>query len=160
MDISFEPLTSRQAEEIASWRYEEPYHVYDYRDQPADDVIRYLSDPACCIYAVLREWELIGFRSFGADGTVPGGTYDEDYLDIGGGLRPDLTGQGLGEKILKSGIEFGAKKFGTNRFRVTVAEFNERALKVCKRVGFAEHSRFSRGDGVCFIILVLDSQVT
>ena len=160
MNVSFEQLTAEQAEEIAKWRYESPYQLYDYRDQPVDDVIHYLSDPAKRFFAVLRDRELIGFRSFGADGRVPGGKYEGGYLDTGGGLRPDLTGRGMGERILKSGIEFGAEKFGTNRFRVTVAEFNERALKVCKRVGFEEQNRFNRRDDVCFVILVLDCQVS
>ena len=158
MNISFSPLTTEQAEQIASWRYEEPYHVYDYRDHPVDDTVRYLADPTSSVFAVLQDGELIGFRSFGPDGQVPSGQYEEGWLDTGGGLRPDLTGKGMGEQILREGIEFGMREFDEKRFRVTIADFNERALTVCKRVGFREYREFTRGDGVGFIILVLDYQ--
>ena len=39
--------------------------------------------------------QLIGFCCFGPDARVTGFAYDEDSLDIGAGLRPDLTGRGL-----------------------------------------------------------------
>jgi hypothetical protein len=76
-------------------------------------------------------------------------------LDTGGGLRPDLTGKGLGVELVRKGLEFGAGRYGVKRFRVTVAAFNQRALKVCRRVGFVEQQRFLRpGDRQAFLILV------
>jgi len=36
--------------------------------------------------------EMIAFRCFGPEARVLGGAYFEDALDMGGGLRPDLTG--------------------------------------------------------------------
>jgi ribosomal-protein-alanine N-acetyltransferase len=138
MNISFTPLKREHAEEIVSWRYDDPYEIYDYRCQLPQDAIDYLTDPINQFFAALCDDELIGFRSFGSDARVSGGDYDDSYLDTGGGLRPDLTGQGLGAAVIRKGIEFGAHEFSATRFRVTVAAFNERALKVCKRVGFVE----------------------
>jgi ribosomal-protein-alanine N-acetyltransferase len=157
MSISFTPLSRELAKEIVSWRYDTPYHVYDYRFQSAEDAIDYLTEPTNHVFAILREGELIGFRSFGPDGRVPGGDYDDPCLDTGGGLRPDLTGQGFGEEVIRKGIEFGAEEFGAERFRVTIAVFNERALKVCKRIGFVEDHRFRRtSDGEQFVVLRLE----
>ena len=157
MKISFAPLNIEHAEEIISWRYQPPYEVYDYRNESPKAAIEYLTEPANRFYAVLRDDELIGFRSFGEDGRVSGGDYDEPCLDTGGGLCPELTGLGLGEDIIRKGIEFGARKFGAKRFRVTIAEFNERALKVCKRVGFIEDYKFSRvSDGEPFVVLTVN----
>ena len=157
MNISFTPLKREHAEKLVSWRYEKPYQVYDYRIQSAQNTIEYLTEPANQVFAVLRDNELIGLRSFGPDGRVQGGEYDDSYLDTGGGLRPDLTGKGLGAEIIRKGLAFGMEKFGTERFRVTIAAFNERALKVCKRIGFVEDHRFRRAsDGEQFVVLQLE----
>jgi len=159
MNISFTVLDREHAKEITSWRYDEPYAIYDYRDQSSNDVIGYLTDPANQIFAVLSDNELIGFRSFGPDGRVSGGTYDDSYLDTGGGLRPDLTGRGLGARIICKGIEFGTREFETERFRVTIAAFNQRALRVCSRVGFTEDHRFHRAtDDKEFVVMKLEKK--
>lgn len=157
MRISFTPLKRKHAEEIVSWRYQPPYDVYDYRDQCPRAAIEYLTDTKNQFFAVLRDAELIAFRSFGPDGRVPGGEYDERHLDTGGGLRPDLTGQGLGAEVVRMGIDFGAREFETDRFRVTIAAFNKRALRVCRRLGFTESARFRRtSDEQQFVVLTLE----
>jgi ribosomal-protein-alanine N-acetyltransferase len=47
---------------------------------------------------------------------VPGGTYGADALDTGGGLRPDLTGRGLGREALEVGLAFGRSRFAPRAF--------------------------------------------
>lgn len=159
MDISFEPMTERYAREIASWQYDPPYHVYGYSPSEKEESVAYLMAAENRVFALVRGGEVVAFRSFGRDGQVPGGTYDEGYLDTGGGLRPDLTGKGLGEEMLRRGLEFGFEQFESSRFRVTVAAFNQRALKVCRRVGFREGQRFRRqSDNEAFVILLLDEK--
>ena len=104
-------MSGRWAEEAVLWHYEPPYDIYDM----ANDGAAYLSDAGNRIYAGLRGSELIAVRSFGADGQVEGGSYDDSYLDTGGALRPDLTGRGLGEEIVRRGLAFGCAQFGTER---------------------------------------------
>ena len=88
---------------------------------------------------------------------MAGGDYAEDYLDTGGGLRPDLTGQGLGAEVILKGLEFGRLTFGTSRFRTTVADFNQRAQKVCEKIGFEHRQSFARsGDGQPFLIFTIE----
>jgi len=98
---------------------------------------------------------MIGVRSFGQDGQVPGGSYDSSALDTGGGLRPDLTGKGLGREAISAGLEFGRREFAPGAFRVTVASFNERALRLVRSLGFrAAGSFLAATDGRSFEILV------
>jgi len=145
------------ANEIVSWRYEAPYDIYGYSESDRESTVAYLTDKRNGFFAVVSEGSLIGFRSFGEDGRVLGSNYGDSYLDTGGGLRPDLTGKRIGKEVVKKGLEFGSDLFGTECFRVTIAAFNERAIKVCKRLGFHEDHRFQReSDGAEFVVLTLE----
>jgi [ribosomal protein S18]-alanine N-acetyltransferase len=95
------------------------------------------------------------FRSFGPDGRVPGWTYDDSALDTGGGLRPAVTGRGLGRSVIAAGLEFGRERFAPAAFRITVASFNTRALRVVTSLGFRPAGSFAAtSDGRHFEILV------
>jgi ribosomal-protein-alanine N-acetyltransferase len=151
-------LTEQYAADIVTWRYPEPYQCYDLADgDPA-----YFLDPANGFYALLDEdGGLIGYRSFGPDGQVPGGTYDDVALDTGGGLRPELTGQnrGLGRRAVATGLTFGRERFYPVAFRVTVADFNTRARRVVESLGFRYASSFdATTDGSRFNIFLLSNQ--
>jgi len=142
MELSFQIMNQKFATEIVKWQYKEPYEVYGFTSEDAAKAVEDLIAIKNGFYAVLNKNELIGFRSFGPDGRVNGGIYDESHLDTGGGIRPDLTGKGLGSKIILEGLRFGSREFGTRRFRVTIADFNKRATKACQRIGFKFSSRF------------------
>ncbi len=150
-------MSHNYAYQIATWRYEVPYDFYGYTDSDYESNIAYLTDERNEFFAVVSEGSLIGFRSFGEDGRVHGGNYDDSYLDTGGGLRPDLTGNGIGEEIVRKGLEFGSALFDTERFRVTIAAFNKRALTICRRLGFHECKKFQReSDDAEFVVLTLE----
>src|SRR5215470_16610713 len=145
------PMTLAFAADIITWRYPAPYDCYDMTS--ASQAI--LTSPEGGFYALVEGPELIGFRSFGEDGQVPGGTYDASALDTGGGLRPDLTGKGLGRQAIATGLEFGRREFAPPTFRVTVASFNQRALRVIRSLGFRNVASFlALTDGSSFEILV------
>ncbi|WP_051204144.1 MULTISPECIES: GNAT family N-acetyltransferase [Nocardioides] len=132
------PLNMAHAQDICTWQYSSPYHCYDMTGAtPAG-----LLDPVAGFNAVLMADELIGFRSFGADGQVPGWAYDDDALDTGGGLRPSLIGQGFGQAAIQTGLAFGTEKFHPQAFRVTVASFNARALRTVASLGFRPVGEF------------------
>ena len=144
-------MTEAFAAEVVTWRYPPPY---DYNDMTGADAA-FLADPASGFFALTDGGELIGFRSFGEDGRVPGGDYSGDALDTGGGLRPDLTGKGLGRAAIGTGLEFGRIRFAPRAFRVTIASHNARALRVVEALGFVRTSAFrSLADGMSFQILV------
>jgi [ribosomal protein S18]-alanine N-acetyltransferase len=157
MNIIFKPMTRVYAEKIISWKYNPPYNIYEYSENERNSSINYLADIKNRFFAALHNGEVIGFRSFGEDGRVTGGNYDESYLDTGGGLRPDLTGKGFGPEIIKQGLKFGVRTFGVLKFRVTIAEFNQRAQKACEKIGFKQYDSFIRpSDGKKFIILTIE----
>ena len=128
--LHFEQLNQKEAEAIAEWHYPEPYSFYDWTADPDD--LRELLDPALrgdAYWAARDEAnELVGYFSF----KPKGGT-----VEIGLGLRPDLTGRGLGASFLAAGLEFGRARFSAERFSLAVATFNERAIKVYERAGFS-----------------------
>lgn len=131
-------MTPAFASDIVTWHYDPPYDCYDMTGtDPA-----YLIEPASGFFALLDPDGLIGFRSFGADGQVPGGRYDASALDTGGGLRPELTGKGLGRQAIGTGLEFGRSRFAPAAFRVTIASFNLQARPVVESLGFRAAGSF------------------
>ena len=129
MKLTIHQMTQAEAEEVAAWEYEPPYSFYDATADEAD--LRLLLD------AESREGRnfsvcdddgaLVGFFEYkprGAD------------VEIGLGLRPDLTGRGLGVEFVGAALEFGRDRFRPETFRLAVAAFNRRAIRVYERAGF------------------------
>jgi len=128
-------MSQNEAEEIAEWRYDPPHDFYDW---PADHRdLAELLDPVRRgdHYFSARDaaGELIGFFGFGRKG---------DIVGVGVGLRPDLTGRGLGQSFLEAGLAFAKEQFTLTHFTLSVAEFNTRAIKVYERAGFVTTRSF------------------
>ena len=95
---------------------------------------------------------------FGPDAQVPGGDYEAAALDIGLGLRPDLTGQGRGLHYASAVCDFARNTLAPAEFRVTVARFNRRARRVWENAGFVRVQTFERQpDGLPFVVLTRDA---
>lgn len=144
------PLTRDQAVDVCTWRYPAPYDCYDMTDAAPDELV----DPELGFHALTAGGRLVGFRSFGPDGRVPGWEYDDSALDTGGGLHPDLVGQGLGREAIRAGLAHGRTRFAPPAFRMTVARFNLRALRVVESLGFARAGHFQAPTGVHYEVLV------
>jgi [ribosomal protein S18]-alanine N-acetyltransferase len=144
-------MTEAYAADVVTWHYAPPYNRYDMTGVQS----AFLMAASNGYFALVDETGLIGFRSFGVDGQVPGGSYDGAALDTGGGLRPELTGRGLGREAISVGLDFGRREFAPTAFRVTVATFNIRALRVVTSLGFQNIGRFqATGDGTSFEMLI------
>lgn len=134
------PMLQKDAWEIFRWKYEGIYAFYNHMDEsaPPESPEASLEDSfvVCC-----NDGQIIGHLHFGEDGRIPTeekNVYPPDYLDIGLGMRPDLCGKGNGAEFVKMGLAFAKEKYDTNRFRLSVAAFNERAIKVYERSGFVK----------------------
>lgn len=157
MKLVFHPMDRPAALEIARWRYEPPYDFYNLEE--AEDTLGYALDPAHNFYRLEDEnGSLVGFCSFGEDGQVAGGDYAAEALDIGMGIRPDLTGQGGGADFAAAVLAFACQKYHPVRFRVTIAAFNQRAQKVWQKLGFRQTQSFRASGSVhSFVVMVRDS---
>ncbi|MGH3080710.1 MAG: GNAT family N-acetyltransferase [Gaiellaceae bacterium] len=132
----FRSMRQADAEAIAGWHYPEPFSFYDSAADPND--LAELLDPTARdgYFAVEDEdGSLIGFFHF----KTPHGP----RLEIGLGLHPERTGQGLGKSFVEAGLDFGRARFAPKEFTLSVASFNRRAISVYERVGFSAVRVFS-----------------
>ena len=155
MPYTFHPMDEASARQTLTWRYEPPYDFYNPNPDDADEVMQYLLDPRNAYYAITDDGgELVGYCCFGLDARVPGGDYSADALDVGLRMRPDLTGQGRGLGFVTAILDFARQTFNPQAFRVTVATFNTRALRVYEKAGFEYVQVFGREkDGLEFAIM-------
>ena len=125
----FRQMEDEEAVEISGWHYEPPYDFYDATSDPDD--LEELLDPKRrkdAYFSVFdRGGVLVGFFQFEKEGKT---------VDVGLGMKPDLTGKGLGVGYLLAGLEFARRRFSPERFTLSVATFNERAILVYERAGF------------------------
>ena len=143
----FQVLNPQQALSILNWHYVSPYDYYNFDAGYFQENLCYLLDPKNAVFSILNnDGELEGFCSFGLDAQVSGGRYRDEALDIGMGIRPDLTGQGLGKYYALSTAQYGGRHFKAKQLRVTIAAFNQRAQRVWKQIGFKQVEKFVKTD--------------
>lgn len=155
--ITYRPADEASAREFLQWQYEPPYDIYNCPPRQVDEQIRYNIDPENNVYAMyIQDNELIGYCSYGSDAQVPGGDYSQEALDIGMMIKPALTGQGMGSVFAREVIQRGINKYVPRKLRVTIAAFNQRAIRAWEKNGFQRIQSFKRrGDGLEFVIMTL-----
>jgi [ribosomal protein S18]-alanine N-acetyltransferase len=130
--------------EIVRWRYGPPFEFYDGDGKPPLNPERFFE-------ARDEAGDLVGFYYFEERGNA---------LFYGLGLRPDLTGRGLGIEFVRRGLEFIREHLRPRRVILDVAAFNQRAIKVYERAGFRETARkiktFPAWGDVEFVDMELD----
>jgi ribosomal-protein-alanine N-acetyltransferase len=135
MEFKFKHFDENYANNIANWHYEGIYAFYD-MDQDIEDLeeLQNSRNWVDKYFGVVNESnELIGFFCF---------EQENGGVIIGLGLRPDLTGIGLGEEFVEAGLKFAKKKYSPNHFSLSVALFNQRAIRVYEKVGFKSDGVF------------------
>ena len=128
-------MSQVEAETIAGLTYDGPYAFYNWSADENDLAELLDSELRGDRYFSAHEssGELIGFFSFRHEG---------DAVVIGLGLRPDLTGRGLGLGYVEDGLAFARQRYAPLRFRLSVAKFNARAISVYERAGFVTTRSF------------------
>lgn len=147
MHYTFTLMNAADAHTVCSWHYDGPYSVYNMGYDPDEfNVEEEMLDRRSPHYSVRDEQgELVGFFSFGSSAEMwdnrephlytPG--MKEKVISVGLGMRPDLTGKGLGLAFVNAGLAFARREFAPAYVRLYVMPFNERAIRVYERAGFA-----------------------
>ncbi|MGH4119509.1 GNAT family N-acetyltransferase [Clostridium sp.] len=132
MNYKFVPMNKNYANEIAyNWKYNGIYSFYD-MTADEDDLMEFLNETSWTdhYFAALDDKnELVGFYSF---------FFEYEIMSIGLGLKPALTGRRIGPEFVNAGINFGVEKFKykKNCIMLSVASFNNRAIRAYERLGF------------------------
>lgn len=148
------PMTQSQAELIAnSWRYEGIYAFYD-MDQDEEDLAEFLDPEARKgnVFAVTQMEDVIGFCSI---------QIENDEVEIGFGMRPDLTGKGFGQEFVSFLVDYIVNTCHREKITLAVAAFNKRAITVYERIGFRQTEYFDQstnGDIYPFVRMVLEGK--
>ena len=144
-------MGEREAGEITGWAYPPPYDFYNLNGEGAEELMGY--------EAVLEDGCLVGFFCTGEEARVPAGygagAYPEGdgIIDIGLWMKPERTGLGQGPEFFKLILDHLRATRSPSAFRLTVADFNERAIRLYRNAGFRETGTFTRGD-TRFLVLM------
>ncbi len=155
MKYKFVPMNKEYAKEmINNWKYKGEYSIYDYCNE--EELLLEEENWGFGKFAALDENNnLVGELTMEFFEEVDEDSEGDGYVDIktvknnpdkiyemwiGFGLRPELTGQGLGSKYVLECVEFAIKhhNYKGNYVRLGVAEFNKRAIKAYKKAGFQQ----------------------
>jgi RimJ/RimL family protein N-acetyltransferase len=150
--LAVRPLQREDTEAIASWRYQGPWSAYDSRqgDEPVSTGAGYSA-------VVDGAGSLVGFVCTGQEARVPGLADEDGVVDIGVGMRPDLVGQGLGSAFGAVVLDYVRGLHGDRPLRAVVQSWNERSLRLCRRLGFrgaGTHVCVQDGRDVSYRIMV------
>lgn len=130
MKYEFHNMSQEQAEIIAfSWHYEGDYAFYNMEADP-EDLMEFLDKNARgdSAFAVTSEEELIAFLCVSTGG--------RNAVDIGIGMKPELTGKGLGLSFITAAADFVQIYYKPDIITLSVAAFNQRAINVYRKFGF------------------------
>jgi ribosomal-protein-alanine N-acetyltransferase len=155
LKIIIRPLTQDEARAAASWRYGGELSMYD-GEPGQEDALLVMTAEGYGYYALVLGGEFVGYCCFGSEGRVPGQPAPEDdLLDLGGGVRPDLVGRGLGAVGLPQILAFAREQFSPPGFRTAIASFNRRSIVLCRWAGFRPTCTFPGPGGREFTELLL-----
>jgi [ribosomal protein S18]-alanine N-acetyltransferase len=139
-------MNGMDAASVAGWQYEPPYDFYNWSHFPDD--LQELQDES--------RW---GISLFAADldgvlaGYLERTSVSGWAVSMGLGLRPDLTGLGLGRSFVEAILRFVAAR-GVREVQLEVASFNDRARLVYEDCGFRVTGSHVGVEGKTFIEMI------
>jgi len=132
--FTFRDMDRTAADAIVSWRYAPPYDFYDLTAD-IEDLDEFLAESrwGVSLFGAYADRDLVGYIDLIRDG---------DIVEIGLGLRPDMTGRGHGLAFVEAILDFARARLAPQTFRLKVARFNERAIRVYERAEFSAVREF------------------
>ncbi len=140
-------LKQRNAEEIANnWHYDGEYSFYDMENDLEDyeEIISPNQRRDNYFQILDKDGHLVAFFCIDPE--------DKTRTEVGLGMTPALTGKGLGLELMRVIEEYVKQHTDYKTIILSVASFNNRAIKVYKRAGFeqvgVENEKSNGGAGV------------
>lgn len=131
MRFAIRALTHPDVDDILGWRYPPPYERYDMTADMADEADLRASVTGAGNWFAVEDadaGDLVAFLDL-----RPG----DEEIEFGLGLRPELTGRGLGASVVEAAMTFAAATWGApSRFALDVFPWNERAIRAYAKAGF------------------------
>jgi len=156
MRFTIRPFTEADADGVASWRYPPPYDAYDVNEDPSmDDEMRDPDRWGASWFAVddAESGELAGFLELVA--SESGSEAGTQEVEVGLGLRQDLTGRSVGVGFVNAALDFSRERSSPRSFALDVFPWNERAIRCYEQAGFERGEvydrRFDNGNEVTFL---------
>jgi RimJ/RimL family protein N-acetyltransferase len=148
--LSLAAMTPQWSDEVATWRYDAPFEVYNGTD----------SSPAALLdgnhLAILDDGRFIGYVATGLEARVRGGPPDVDGVtDVGIGLAPDVVSRGLGARAATLALE-ALRVAGHRTLRASILASNERSTRLASGLGFVESGHFEDDEARRFSIYEID----
>jgi ribosomal-protein-alanine N-acetyltransferase len=134
------PMNIEHAATICTWRYPEPYHIYNWQDwQDMKNNGFEFGNPQIRLeqYAAVidHHQELVGFAQFFPMLGV---------TRLGIGLHPDHCGGGNGASFARAIAEEAQRRILDNEIDLEVLTWNLRAYKAYKKAGFVHTDTYER----------------
>ncbi|MCL2372205.1 MAG: GNAT family N-acetyltransferase [Defluviitaleaceae bacterium] len=136
--FNFHQMTQKEAEEIANdWKYSGMYSFYD-MTADEEDYAEFI-DPikrGKSYFSCYVDGFLIAYYSVNV--------IEENNIEIGLGLKPEFTGNGYGLNFVHAVMAHVTLQYADVNFILSVALFNQRAIKVYKKAGFISEGIFTQ----------------
>ena len=130
--LHLDGLGAADVDVILGWRYRGEYSSYDLDASDRATLVDANND----YLAVRLRTELIDFVCPGSEARVSGMTEDPAAVDIGVGIRPDLTGRGKSRRLLPAILMALDRRLGRVTFRALIKGWNHRAQRAAVHAGF------------------------
>jgi ribosomal-protein-alanine N-acetyltransferase len=117
-EIHLDDLRAVDIDSILGWRYGDDYMSYELAGTDRST----LADPTNEYLAVRRGADLIGYVCLGEEARVAEMTEDPAVVDIGVGIRPDLTGRGESRWLMPAILIALDRRTGSVTLRAVVKE--------------------------------------
>src|SRR5262249_2654804 len=106
--VNVQPLSEGHTREALEWHYEPPYAFHDLSADPGD-VKQPREQPELYRAVLAPDGSLTGFWFF---------LHRGDEVIVGLGLRPDLTGRGLGTQFFDDALDYARGQWSPKLFRL------------------------------------------
>ena len=143
MKINIKVLSEDNVREIFSWRYTEPYSIYN-----MPSMAEAINNKYAILQQEIREKDFFGLY---LDDCFIGYFHlympSERKVMLGVGLSPEFCGHGYGELCMVKIIEYIKNNFLYKSIILVVRSFNSRAIKCYQRVGFIKTDSYEKEVG-------------